>query len=570
MAPAKLQNEQSRPGHERSFLSSVDDRMVCMMRLILALSALLIIYIDPSEPNHNVTLTYCTLVLYSVYSAVLYFLSIRHGSALPTTITHWIDIGWYLPLVALSSGTNSIFFFFFFFAILVSSFHQGFETGVLVTIVSTFLFTLIGYATTHGHVELNRFLLRPIYLLVLGYMMAYWGGYEIKLKRRLMLLKDVIKLSNPRFGVAHTIGSLMKKLRDFYDADACLLILADMDQAGHHLYRVERTGIETSVRAEQIPAELAQMLLSLPENAAVVHNGKSPLWSLQSSGYIPSRMANKERTAGARSERLSLAAMFEAESFISVPLGYRGQTMGRLYLTARRGVFDDSDVDFIAQAVEQVMPVLDNIRLLDRLASNAAEQERQRLARDIHDSVIQPYIGLQYRLAAIRNKLATNGGNVKDDIERLFQTTVDEISDLRGFVSGLKDADAQQGNFLSAVRRFAKQFTENFGIDVKIECHDKINIDDRLAAEVIQMVHEGLSNIGKHTEAASSTITLGHNDSTLFLSIENDNGNAPEGESAHAPFTPGSITGRAEALGGHARVERTPEGQTRVKIEIPL
>jgi signal transduction histidine kinase len=544
--------------------------MVCAMRLLLALSALLIIYIDPAEPDRHVAVTYGALVLYSIYSAVLYYLSVHHRPWLPTKIDHWIDVGWYVLLIALSSGTSSIFFFFFFFAILVSSFHRGFATGLRVTIVSTLLFIVVGYATAPaGHeFELNRFLLRPIYLLVLGYMMAYWGGFEIMLKRRLMLLKDVIKLSNPRFGVGHTIGTVMKKLRDFYHGDACLLILSDMNRSEHRLYRVERDDTRTTVQAERIPAELAGRLLVLPEHMAVVYNGKRPFWYVQVSGYYAYDVAKRERTSAGRETSAQLAATFEAESFASVPLSYRGQTVGRLYLTARRGVFDNSDVEFITQVVGQVMPVLDNIRLLDRLASNAAEQERQRLARDIHDSVIQPYIGLQYRLAAIRNKLQTNGGSVADDIERLFQITVDEISGMRGFVRGLKDTDVRRDDFLSSVRRFAKQFTDHFDIDVKIECSSEISINDRLAAEVIQMIYEGLSNIRKHTQAAHSTIDLDCNETTLFLSIENDGEVGEEAELA--PFTPGSITGRAEALGGHARVERRPDGHTRVKIEIPL
>jgi hypothetical protein len=140
---------------------------------------------------------------------VLYYLSLRGASRLPLSISHWIDVGCFLVLVALSSGTNSIFFFFFFFAILVASFRWGFKAGLRVTVISALSFMLIGYATAPAEstFELNRFLLRPIYLLVLGYMIAYWGGNEIKLKRRLNLLKEINLLANPRFGVSETIGA---------------------------------------------------------------------------------------------------------------------------------------------------------------------------------------------------------------------------------------------------------------------------------------------------------------------------------------------------------------------------
>src|SRR5689334_2246008 len=218
-------------GPQSAGLESVDDRMISLMRLILALSALLITYIDSSEPDRLVAVTYGALVVYSVYGSVLYYLSFRGGPRLPLSISHWIDVFCFLVLVALSSGTNSIFFFFFFFAILVASFRWGLKAGLRVTFVSTFFFTVIGYATASADStwELNRFLLRPMYLLVLGYMIAYWGGHEIKLKRRLNLLKELNLLGNPRFGVSETIGALLERLCAFYKADDCWLITADAE-----------------------------------------------------------------------------------------------------------------------------------------------------------------------------------------------------------------------------------------------------------------------------------------------------------------------------------------------------
>lgn len=541
------------------------------MRLILALSALLIIYIDPSEPDRFVAITYGALVIYSLYSAVLYFLSVRRSQRLPNRIAHWVDVGCFLILVALSSGTSSIFFFFFFFAILVASFRWGFTTGFRVALVSALLFTIVGFATAPAGqgFELNRFLLRPIYLLVLGYMIAFWGGREIRLIQRLRLLKEITTLSNPRFGVGHTIGSMLKRLQAFYKADSCLLIMVDPALNKARLFRLEHNQLAESVRAEVIPSQLAQLLLSLPEDLAIIHRGQQPThWFKNSSDYALNLKGEMADPAVWQRASKSLAAKLEIESFISVPLYYRGKAIGRLYLTAHRGVFDNSDIELLIQVVEQLMPVIHNIRLLARLASNAAEQERQRLARDIHDSVIQPYIGLHYKLAAIHNKISA-GEDVAAEIAQLFQMTANEVHSLRGFVRGLKDSDGREDNFLSAVRRFAAQFAFNYDLDVVVESKGEFNLNNRFAAELIQIVHEGLSNVRKHTAATSSKITFERADSSLQLSIEN-NGARAEDEAAHASFVPVSITERAEELGGHVDVERSLDGYTIVKVEIPL
>ena len=210
-------------------VESMDAKMVCWMRLVLAVSALAIIYVDPAEPDRHVALTYAALVLYSAYSGALCLFAARRGGLSGSRAVHWIDVAWYLLLVALSSGTSSIFFLCFFFPVIVASFRWGFAEGLAVAVAASVLFCVIGLAAAPGAegFELNRFLLRPVYLLVLGYMIAYWGGFERELKRRLALLKEVNTLSNPRFGVGQTIASIMKRVRAFYAADVCLLVLRE-------------------------------------------------------------------------------------------------------------------------------------------------------------------------------------------------------------------------------------------------------------------------------------------------------------------------------------------------------
>jgi signal transduction histidine kinase len=543
--------------------------MIGLVRLVLALAALGIIFIDPTEPDKNVALTYGALVLYVVYSATVYAFSLRRHEHHPRRLTHWLDVAFYLVLVSLSNGTNSVFFFSFFFAIIVASFRFGFPEGIRVTIASALLFSVIGYATTpSGPVELNRLILRPVYLLTLGYMTAYWGGCEIRLMRQLGLLRGVTRLSNPRFDVGYTIGSMLSKLREFYDADHCLIVLSDPRDNEYRLFRLRREQTAETVQAELVPEPLARLLLTLPEDCAVVYGGKSRLRSFLDSGYYASDTSGRgDCKDGLEKSSSFLAETLAADSFISVPLHYREKSIGRLYLSAPPGLFDGADIGYLVQVGEQIMPVIHNIRLLERLASNSAEQERQRLARDIHDSVIQPYIGLQYKLAAIRNK-ATEGRELGEDIERLFEMTVEEVASLRGFVRDLKDGEGRTDTFVAAVRRFAAQFAQNYDLDVKVESKGDFRVNDRLAAELIRIVHEGLSNIRKHSSATASRITLERADRSLRILIENDDPRVED--SARAQFTPRSITERAEELGGHVSVERTADARTVVCVEIPL
>src|ERR1044072_4367187 len=262
---------------ETRSIESVDERLVNLTRLVLAMSALIVIYVDPSEPDRLVRVTYTTLALYTFYSAFVYFLFRRPESAFRGAPLYWIDVAWYVGLISLSSGTNSLFFFFFFFAILVASFRSGYRAGLDVTIVSATLFVTIGYFTTPTPIEPNRFLLRPVCLASIGYLMAYWGGSETKHKRQLALLKDVSRSANPRFGVDETIGSIMKKLREFYDADACLVINTGPESNAHILRRVARRHAELGTRVESVGTE-AEQLLTWPSEWAVTWRSSEKRW----------------------------------------------------------------------------------------------------------------------------------------------------------------------------------------------------------------------------------------------------------------------------------------------------
>src|SRR5262249_8488278 len=182
-------------------------------------------------------------------------------------------------------------------------------------------------------------------------------------------------------------GSVMEQLRAFYDADACLLVTADSPMRGPSLHRVDRGDPEAGARAEPISGGVGRLLLDLPATQAVVSWCVPRLWTWW-------RPAARGRvydvaTGECRARPPHLHGMLEAASFVSVPWCSGGETLGRLCLTASRWyAFDLSDVHFLLQVLGHVMPAMENIRLVDQLASTAAEMERQRVGRDLHDSVI--------------------------------------------------------------------------------------------------------------------------------------------------------------------------------------
>ena len=550
---------------------SLDARFVATIRCVLAIAVLFILALDPLARTGFSEVIYLILGLYVTYSALLYMAARWWRPILPGVVEPWVDVGWTVGLMAFSSHPTGVFAPFSFFAILVAAFRGGLAPGFRIAIVAAIVVLSVGVALGHGGPDVGfpHVLVGSASLVILGYMTASFGGLELRLKRRLGLLKDITKLANPCIGVDRTIGMIVERLRAFYDADACLLITPDQCHGAYHLRRADRHNPERAVRGESLPAELAHLLLAWLDQHAVVYGAKRWGWPPWNNRARAELFEMKRGTWVLADEQLSeaLAAMLDARAFITVPLSSPYITGGRLYITAgRRRAFGQADVDFLLQVFEHTMPVLHNMQLVDQLASDAADAERQRIALDLHDGVIQPYVGLQIGLEAIRQKLMRGHADVANDIERLLDLTKDEIMQLRHIVQGLKNGRECIGGLVPAIRRFALKFAAATGIQVDIEADGESPVNDRLAAEVFHIVTEGLSNVRRHTQAATATITLAQKDGHLILQIGND---AVEG-AAFTPFTPRSISARATALGGRVRVEHQGHAYTVVTVEIPL
>ncbi len=551
-----------------------DLRLVSTTRLMLAATALVVILIEPSGPDGYAQLTYAILALYTIYSAVIFGLSVRHGDLIPAQYMHWFDMVWFLGLISLSSGTTSIFFNFFFFAILVASFGWGYKAGLRLTLVSAVLFTVVALLTTPQGpgFELNRLMLRVAQLLILGALISRWGGFKINLRNRLQLLKDVTVFSNPRFGIDRTINAILESLRAFYDADsALLLLLAKGGAESYQMYRIRRGSHTNEGSPPVIEAEAATLLLLPSVNYAVIHRQygreRTLLFDVNSRQFLPGDSTVSDRVANA----------LETTHFLSVPIHNRNGPMGRLYLSGGSHRFDNSTMDFVLQLMDHITPLIENIRLVDSLASDAAEQERQRIARDIHDSVIQPYVGLQLGISALAQKLRAGKTEVLDNVEELLELTNQELIEMRRYVWGLRAGEERRDVLLPAIQRFVTRFASVTGINVDVEASGKIQVNDRLAAELFQIVAEGLSNVRRHALCNEARVELTCDAGRFRLQIKN---RRPEGsgslgfngEDQHdrqTLFTPRSIAERASMLGGETKVS-IDNNYTVVTVTVPL
>jgi signal transduction histidine kinase len=537
--------------------------LIAGVRLVLISTVLLAYLIDVPGHVASTYLTAAAIAGYLLYSLALYAMPdvLRAITAHPRQ--HWLDLAWYGLLTAVTDPNTSGIFLFYLFAILATAFRQGSAAGLRITFASAAVYLGIVFALSRqqAQFEWSALLLRSFFLLSLGAMISLWGGSELALKKRLALLREINNLSNPRFGVDHVLKATMEKLRLFFDADACMLLAYDADTERYTLR--ESNAAQPGAPPEQIPAGLARSLLPFGSHEAVCFaaidsndQGRRPL------ARVADLIADGHWTNVPSDLGQGVADILNTRAFMSVPLQV-GRDTGRLYLSSNRRRFRDGDATFLAQAVEQAFRLIEHVKILDHMASAAAAVERRRIVTDLHDSAIQPYIGLKMGLEALREQ-ASPANPLTAPIDRLLTMTASVIHDLRSFV---RELDRQQGApadaLASNIQERARHFRDYFGMHVEVAISEPLEVSDRLAAEILQLVNEGLSNVRKHTTASRCRILLASHGNLLTLRLEN-----PCGQGEPPRFQPRSLMTRARALGGHVAVDAA-DGHSVVHITIP-
>jgi signal transduction histidine kinase len=536
-----------------------DNQLVARIRLLLAVSALLVAVIDHAGPGQA---NAAALLVLAFYVAVCTAACAGARCQLRWAqgkLMHRLDAGLCVAMAAAGGEADIVPLVFLFFGIVVGSLRYGLDEGARVAIVAVMLYCAAAIATPPER-ALAPLLLRAAIVLAFGRALAQLGESYLRVARRQALLHDLNQVANPRFGIDRTLTAALEHTRAFFMADSCIALLEEHDTGRYAIRAVRRDG-PLVVPADPIDAGLARAMLPEPRSHVLLYRRG---WR-RLAGTSLAHTGGPGRWLGQREEPLQeLADLLEAGSFISAPLSF-GRGRGRIYVTAGRRHLGRGDALFLARIAARELPAIDRIDLVDRIASDSAALERKKIALDLHDTAIQSYIGLQLGLAALSKKAAPSNP-LSPDLDKLVAMAAGVIVELRDFARGACGGPAAgEPICLAALRRQADQAFTAYGVDIRIEIEGSIEFGDRLTAEVLQLVREGISNICRHTAAKRAVVSLHCSAGLLRIEINNEHGGKQP-----PPFRPRSISERAIALGGSAFVRQGRFNDTIVCVEIPL
>ena len=254
--------------------------------------------------------------------------------------------------------------------------------------------------------------------------------------------------------------------------------------------------------------------------------------------------------------------------FLGVPVRAGPNLFGNLYLTDKEGGFTEEDEALVEALAMIAGTAIRTVRLQRRLQSLAVAEDRERIARDLHDAIIQNLfaVGLSLQGQALKVVDPKIRRALEQDVESLDQT----ITSLRGFIFDLGSPADDQRTLRSELRELVTRLAGPHDTEVHVTYTGTLEtLPRKVIEDATQLVRESLSNSLRHSQADRVTIEIHGGDDRLALLIS-DNG---------IGFDPGAVAWglgltnlreRATRAGGQISINSEAETGTTVRASLPL
>src|SRR6266545_2142171 len=247
---------------------------------------------------------------------------------------------------------------------------------------------------------------------------------------------------------------------------------------------------------------------------------------------------------------------------LAVPMKTRQRTVGALsiYNKLGEGGFTDRDADLATFFANQAAAAIENARLYEQSREYAVVEERNRLARELHDSVTQSLFSVSLLSEAALSLLERDPSKARERLERANELAVGAL------IFQLRPMTLQEEGLLSAIKKHLAALLSRHGRVVELKVTGSVR---RLPAQIedaaFRIVQESLNNVVKHANAPRAQVELGFELDVLRISTS-DNGIGFDPHARRRAHTMGlaSMRERAESVGGHLTIDSTPGGGTRV------
>lgn len=556
-------------------------------RVFLGLALLVSVALNPrARAGGGDVGVLATILLFLVYSALLLaFLRIRrHLSPMLGLGMHALDLTWVWLGTSITEGRPGAFSIFNVFALVAAAYRWGLRetlaTAAAVALLVTSQTALAGLDVT-GAVSVDAALTggTAVWLVNLGmlaWLLGYLGEQEKLLRYEASSAAGLMASVQAEQGLGRSLRTALAELLRIFSAREILFVAAETATGRTFRSSAARSAATGRVQRTtmELPGDLrSRYLFHQPESwAAVVGSARSggtflETRALDPEGHrSPDRVDVPEAFRAAHPFRTLLAATFRFEDewsgsvfLLDVPPGATGlRAVGSLRTLLR-----------------EVGPALYGVYLLRRLRHEAGATERARVARELHDGVIQSLLGIEMRLDVLKRQARSTPTRVVPEVGELQRLVHKEILDLRDMLQQLRPPDPgpNLGAYLAdVVDRFQRDtgIAANFVADTR-----ELPLGSSIRRQIGRIVQEALVNVRKHSGASNVIVRL-HVDATACrLTIDDDGrgydfkGRLSLQELDARRRGPVVIKERVRDIRGTIAIESDPGRGSRLDIVVP-
>ena len=258
-------------------------------------------------------------------------------------------------------------------------------------------------------------------------------------------------------------------------------------------------------------------------------------------------------------------------SFLGVPIRVRDTVYGNLYLTDKIGwsEFTRDDEALIEALAVAAGIAIENARLHARVQEVAVYEERDRLARDLHDTVIQRLFAIGLSLQSMTSK-----PDAERNAERLAKTITDVDDTIRQVRTSIFElgSDGMGQGTRDQVLVLIKELRSIVGFDIRVSLDGPIDtaVPDVVSENLLAVIREAVTNIGRHANASAASVSVDLNDGHCRLQVVDNGQGLPTTQSVGGGLGLGNLRRRAEKLHGQCTIDSPDGGGTRLVWLVPI
>jgi signal transduction histidine kinase len=267
-----------------------------------------------------------------------------------------------------------------------------------------------------------------------------------------------------------------------------------------------------------------------------------------------------------------LSTTFEyACSWMAVPLMLRDQVIGMLVLTSKEAnAFTPRHATLALAIANQAAIAIENARLYAQAQELAAVEERQKLARELHDSVSQALYGIALGLHTARLQLDRDPGELPESLDYLLSLAEAALAEMRALIFELRPESLEREGLAAALAKQAAALQARYELVVSTELCDEPELPIRTKQELYRVAQEAMHNTVKHARASKVHLQLRRTATTVILEVRDDGVGFDPGGSFPGHLGLHSMQERVSHLGGSLQIESARGQGTHLLAQVPL